>query len=376
MTHPEAPVKETLFRGARAAVDEPVQVSRTDGDYSAGKLTGVSLIAQGEALGHDMWIDDVTLQQVAKYANQSNNGIKSRFTHPSMSADGMGRHLGRLKNVRVEGEKVVGDLHFAQSAHSTPEGDLAEYVMQLAEEDPAAAGLSIVFEHDREAEQEYMSEHTTDSFESPDEKNMRNLPHVRLEKLRAADIVDEPAANPEGLFDRQGLARDVDDLLTYAAGFSDTKPKALAFGVDADRASQFLRRWLDRHQFSIVPRDQEIPEMSEKPEVVEAVASDSAPAAESFTREDFLSELSAYVDRFGSENGQKWFSEGIELEEALGRQCETLSEQVEQLKSELSDAKEQLEAAASVGEEPIDVGELQVNDKARLSDFFQSQSEN
>jgi hypothetical protein len=229
-----------------------------------------------------------------------------------------------------------------------------------------------VFEHDQEAEQQFMTKFSKDSFMSPDEDNLRNLPHVRLAKLRAADIVDEPAANPEGLFDRQGLARDVDDLLTYAAGFSDTKPKALAFGVDADRAS----RWLDRHQFSIVPRNEELPEMSEQPEVVESVTSDSAPVVESFTREDFLSELSAYVDRFGSENGQKWFSEGIELEEALGRQCEMLAEQVEQLKSELSEAKEQLEAAASVGEEPIDVGELQINDKKRLSDFFSNQSEN
>ena len=111
----------------------------------------------------------------------------------------MGRHLGRLKDVRVEGEKVIGDLHFAQSAHATPEGDLAEYVMKLAEEDPAAAGLSIVFEHDQEAEQKFMTKFSGDSFMSPDEDNVRNLPHVRLAKLRAADIVDEPAANPEGL---------------------------------------------------------------------------------------------------------------------------------------------------------------------------------
>lgn len=375
MTHPELPVKETLFRGSRAAVSEPVKISRTDGDYGAGMLSGVSLIASGEALGHDMWIDAVTLEQVAEYANKGNNGIKSRFTHPSMSADGMGRHLGRLKNVRVEDDKVIGDLHFAQSAHATPEGDLAEYVMKLAEEDPAAAGLSIVFEHDQEAEKKYVESFTDDSFESPDPNNEKNLPHVRLEKLRAADIVDEPAANPDGLFDRQTLARDVDELLTYAAGLSSDKPKTLAFGIDADRAGQFLRRWLEGHHLSIVSLSEEIPAMSENTEVLETVASDSSPA-DSFTREEFQSQLAAYVDRFGAENGLKWFSEGIDLEDAFSLQCEKLSEQVEQLKSELGEAKELLEAAASVGEEPIDVGELAHNDKKGLASFFENQSDN
>ena len=375
MTHPELPVKETLFRGSRAAVSEPVKISRTDGDYGAGMLSGVSLIASGEALGHDMWIDAVTLEQVAEYANKGNNGIKSRFTHPSMSADGMGRHLGRLKNVRVEDDKVIGDLHFAQSAHATPEGDLAEYVMKLAEEDPAAAGLSIVFEHDQEAEKKYVESFTDDSFESPDPNNEKNLPHVRLEKLRAADIVDEPAANPDGLFDRQTLARDVDELLTYAAGLSSDKPKTLAFGIDADRAGQFLRRWLEGHHLSIVSLSEEIPAMSENTEVLETVASDSSPA-DSFTREEFQLQLAAYVDRFGAENGLKWFSEGIDLEDAFSLQCEKLSEQVEQLKSELGEAKELLEAAASVGEEPIDVGELAHNDKKGLASFFENQSDN
>lgn len=375
MTHPELPVKETLFRGSRAAVSEPVKISRTDGAYGAGMLSGVSLIASGEALGHDMWIDAVTLEQVAEYANKGNNGIKSRFTHPSMSADGMGRHLGRLKNVRVEDDKVIGDLHFAQSAHATPEGDLAEYVMKLAEEDPAAAGLSIVFEHDQEAERKYVESFTDDSFESPDPNNEKNLPHVRLEKLRAADIVDEPAANPDGLFDRQTLARDVDELLTYAAGLSSDKPKTLAFGIDADRAGQFLRRWLEGHHLSIVSLSEEIPAMSENTEVLETVASDSSPA-DSFTREEFQLQLAAYVDRFGAENGLKWFSEGIDLEDAFSLQCEKLSEQVEQLKSELGEAKELLEAAASVGEEPIDVGELAHNDKKGLASFFENQSDN
>jgi hypothetical protein len=371
MTHPELPVKESLFRGARVPAAEPVQVSRDGGDNGAGILSGVSLIAAGEALGHDMWIDDVTLSQVAEQAGQGKHGIKSRFTHPSMSADGMGRHLGRIKDVRVEGDRVLGDLHFAKSAHSTPDGNLAEYVMELAEEDPAAAGLSIVFEHDAEREEAYQASFGDGPFESPDEDNVKNLPHVRLAKLRAADVVDEPAANPEGMFDRQPLARDVDDLLSYAAGLSEEKPKSLAFGVDADRASQFLQRWLGSHSLSIVSENDEESQMSDAPEVVESVVSD----VPQITREDFLSELSAYVDKFGAENGQQWFSEGIDLSEALGRQCDVLNARVEELQGELAAAKDQLSAAASIGEDPIDVGDASpASDKARFADFFKDQS--
>ena len=350
---------------------EPVQVSRDGGDNGAGILSGVSLIAAGEALGHDMWIDYVTLSQVAEQAGQGKHGIKSRFTHPSMSADGMGRHLGRIKDVRVEGDRVLGDLHFAKSAHSTPDGNLAEYVMELAEEDPAAAGLSIVFEHDAEREEAYQASFGDGPFESPDEDNVKNLPHVRLAKLRAADVVDEPAANPEGMFDAQPLARHVDDLLSYAAGLSEEKPKSLAFGVDADRASQFLQRWLGSHSLSIVSANDEESQMSDLPEVVESDVSD----VPQITREDFLSELSAYVDKFGAENGQQWFSEGIDLSEALGRQCDVLNARVEELQGELAAAKDQLSAAASIGEDPIDVGDASpVSDKARFADFFKDQS--
>lgn len=374
MTHPELPVKESLFRGARVPVAEPVNVSRNGGDNGAGLLSGVSLIAAGEALGHDMWIDDVTLSQVAEHASQGKHGIKSRFTHPSMSADGMGRHLGRIKDVRVEGDRVLGDLHFAKSAHSTPDGNLAEYVMELAEEDPAAAGLSIVFEHDAEREEAYRASFSDDDgFDSPDVDNVRNLPHVRLAKLRAADVVDEPAANPEGMFDAQPLARHVDDLLSYAAGLSEEKPKSLAFGVDADRASQFLQRWLGSHSLSLVSAHDKENEMSDATQPAESEVSETAAP----TREDFLSELAAYVDKFGAENGNQWFAEGIDLQEALGRQCDVLSARVEELETELAAAKDQLSAAASIGEDPIDVGETApVDDKASLADFFSQPSSN
>jgi hypothetical protein len=357
---PELPVKESLFRGSRASVkEELVRVDRFGGSEGAGVIHGVSLIAAGEALGHDMWIDSVTLEQVAEFANRSKTGLKSRFTHPSMSADGLGRHLGRLRNARVEGDRVLADLHLTESSHKTPDGDLGGYVMDLSEEDPAAAGLSIVFEHDEEEEMQFMFEHgarivdgwfDAREFYSPDEANVRNLRHVRLAKLRAADVVDEPAANPEGLFDRQSLPRVVDELLSYAAGLTTDKPKSEAFGVDADRATQFLGRWLDSHGLLLTPKAEE------KPMSVEPVVAPEQPVTPQPTREDFLAELKRYTDRFGAVNGQKWFEEGKSFAEALESHCDQLNSQIASLKETVAELEAKL-AAVNLGEvEPVPTG--------------------
>ena len=356
--HPELPVKETLFRGLAAEVDaEMVQVDKSGGKHEAGIIRGVSLIASGEALGHEMWIDDETLTQVAELAKRGKHGVKSRFTHPSMSADGLGRHLGRIHDVQMtEGGRVIGDLHFSEAAHQTPEGDLASYVMSLAIEDPSAAGLSIVFEHDPKAEIEFMLEHgasidgnfvDTSAFQSPDPENANNYPHVRLSKLRAADVVDEPAANPEGMFDRQGIARDADEFLSYVAGVTEDKPKKSMFGVEADRAAQFFTRWLESHGLSLVS----------KTEVVEMASQETntpEPATPSVTRESLLAEQNKYVERFGSEDGVKWFSEGKDYTEALELFCNSQTDRIAELETELAEAQERFESLSIGEDEPVD----------------------
>lgn len=277
---PELPVADGYERLRRATVEkQQVTIDRTGGRFGAGIIRGVSLAAEGEALGHGLWLDAEMIATVASMS-QSETGLKSRFTHPGMSSDGMGRHLGRLHGVKVVGNKAVGDLHFAKSAHDTPDGNLAEYVMTLTEEDPEAAGLSIVFERDMEAERSFQESHQEEyeytdysgekrkgkRFKSPDKNNKKNLRHARVKNMRAADVVDEPAANPDGMFESNSLPREADMLLSYAVGLTKEKPEVTAFGVDADRAAQFLGRWLESHGLSITsqPEETEMAEVSQE----------------------------------------------------------------------------------------------------------------
>jgi hypothetical protein len=232
-------------------------------DREQGVISGYAVITKGPALGHNMTIDDQTLNQVVELGNKASLGIKSRFDHPSASNTSMGTFLGRTKNFRRAGDRVLGDLHLSASAKEAPQGDLYSYVLGLAERDPQAFGASIVFEGKAEFLLNEDGSKQTDAHGKP-------LPALaRVETLLASDVVDEPAANPGGLFSQgDSLASKVSAFLNrwstespilqalqvmtgqftrmeelmeeqkkeLAAGNDDEKKKAFAAGEQAERA--------------------------------------------------------------------------------------------------------------------------------------------
>lgn len=231
-------------------------VVRTGGDSGAGLIARFSVITRGEALGHEMWIDRDFLHQTAEAINATaTQGIKSRFTHPGLSGDGLGRFLGRVKDGRVIGSQVFADLHISETAHDTPDGDLGTFVMDLAEKEPDMFGTSIVFSRNEDDELAFISEHKDKRgrFVSPDRNNAQNFVHARLEELRADDVVDEPAANPHGMFHRgDEIAREADDLLSYSLGLTDVVPSMCELDIDPTRVAEYINKFLTRHGLRIV----------------------------------------------------------------------------------------------------------------------------
>lgn len=168
------------------------------GAIGENSILGVSIASTGEALGHRLLFDQVTLSQLQTLAAGKATGIKSRFTHPDWFHDGLGKYLGRFHNIRVEGDKLLGDLMLSKTAHSSPAGDIGQYVLDLAREDPQALGVSAVVDLERVWV-------TTDGKEisaggGRPSNAVGNYPVARVTQLYAADIVDEPAINPNGLF--------------------------------------------------------------------------------------------------------------------------------------------------------------------------------
>lgn len=140
--------------------------------------------------------DQESLETIVKLGNDLKQGLKSRFSHPTECDDGLGKHLGRTRDlfmgeaVNADGVTVPavrGDLHFDPTALEPMPGGgkpLGLYVMDLADSDPDALSSSLVLRVRRELRL------NPDGTRKKDEKGEDLPPLWRPEKLRASDIVD------------------------------------------------------------------------------------------------------------------------------------------------------------------------------------------
>jgi hypothetical protein len=370
-------------RGLATQADKSVPpVDRAGGYRQAGIINSVSVITHGEALGHDQWVDPVMMEQVLSGINSEDFGVKSRYTHPGLSSDGLGKHVGRIMDARLsaDGEQVLADQHFVPSSHRSPEGDLGGYLMDLAEDDPQAYGLSIVYEPDKAAEQAFFEAHggvvTFDpdmgelwdntNFVSPDPLNSKNLPHARVGSMVATDAVGEPAANEGGLFGReQNLITDADALAAYALGFTNTKPQLAQLSIDADRVRGFAQRYLTNHKLKVVPMadattdvvvEVQVSDEGEIVTTVEPVAvtvaevATDAPATEpapEVVAAGSRAEVARYRKAFG-EQGLAFWADGLSFEQAYAKQVGSLQKQVADLTAALAAAKQEAKFFAGV----------------------------
>ncbi|MFH1346198.1 MAG: hypothetical protein ABIL01_34100 [Pseudomonadota bacterium] len=226
-------------------------------DREARMIQGVSLVTRGEAIGHNIWLDRTFLDQTAEAGRRAEKGIKSHFTHPGLSADGLGTTLGRMVNFQRRGDQVLADLAFFDHASTTPHGDYAAYVMDMAEESPDMFGASIVFGSDDAAMMKFAETNRVDGkFQSPDEDNTRNHPHARLAALAGADVVDDPAANPSGLFSAFAVGSELPAMamlgFDYLFGLIQEIPPEMFGGIAPERVQVFFRKYLAMREIEIV----------------------------------------------------------------------------------------------------------------------------
>ena len=237
--------------------ERPIGVDREAGE--AGVIFGYVVAEEGpfksEGRGE---FDAKGLKAIVKLMKANGpNGTKSRFTHPDMSNDGLGKFLGRAKLPRLDtierdGETVNlvrADLHFDPTAMEEPVGGgraLGDYVAALAESDPAALSSSLVLTVDEEHRIE------KDGRPKRDEETGEVLPPLwHPVAIHATDIVDEGDA-VGSLLSGEGPAN---AILRKAAELLDTQFAGCPRAVVEARVLSYLGRYLNR-RYGDLPVDE------------------------------------------------------------------------------------------------------------------------
>lgn len=145
-------------------------------DDRRGVIRGVSVITEGEAQGHGVFIDSKTINTTLAAAKQFPGGVPCKMDHGS----GLPDIVGTFHNFRVDGAKLRADLQLLLT-HPRYQS-----LMELAKRAPTASGMSISFKYVPET--------------------IKDQEFVRVTKLFSIDWVDGPAANPTGLFSRPKLS--------------------------------------------------------------------------------------------------------------------------------------------------------------------------
>ena len=134
------------------------------------ELPGVSILEEGEAKGHDLFVDKVSLEKALEIMKAAKNGVKVKMNHGS----GLHDCVGFARNPRIEGNRLVADLRLLRNS---PHYGL---IKEIAAEAPDQFGVSLAFVNESE---------TIDGKD-----------YIRPQSIASADLVSSPAAT-NGLFE-------------------------------------------------------------------------------------------------------------------------------------------------------------------------------
>jgi len=335
------PPQSGLFRTS-TNVAAPVRVDRTARVIFGASLMQVGNLGEGDSRNWTVTQD--SLQQAYTFATRGNNGLKARFTHPNMSSDGMGSYLGRWKNFKLDNGTLRADLHIADAAFKSPQGDLGTYIMDMAENEPDMFGVSLATELDMNNLMEFENKSETSG-------SLERWP-MKFTAIRAGDVVDEPAATRGGMFDlsepdlRNLPAQATALLSTY---FGDACPAVVRARIDG-----FLTKYF-ANQGASMP-DAATPSATEAE--LETMPGDTVPAEDTAAIQDHIDpvaepdgvpqpqvekfgteDLGEYMQTFGDAEGARMFRDKIPFQTALLQHLKSVKGVNQDLSAELAQVK-------------------------------------
>lgn len=300
---------DTLFQSSTPTINS-----------ESGIIQNVLVVSKGEAKGHNLFLNDDFLEKTALLGNQAPKGIKARYGHPNMCSTALGTYIGRYHNFRKIDNNVIADLHLDKTAKISPNGNLYDYILQLAATNPDMFGSSIAFK---------CGEVTTltEAIENSPKTTTRN--YASIEALHAVDLVDDPAAT-DGLFAQFHQ----NDWAYTATLFFNQNPSLLNLLSNNPYVfTEFLTKYLNNNNMTI---PEEFKKFKEKisdffqknnisiTDLNQDLVAERSRSTELSTKLDILNTESLNKDKL-IEELQSNLTESISLAEQLQSQVELLS---------------------------------------------------
>lgn len=175
-------------------------------DVENGILKNVEIAKFGKNKNNS-YFNQKFLDDLVEKGNAQKQGVKSRFGHPNMCATSLGTYIGRFKEFTQKEGKVYATLYLDKVSKDTPNGNLYDYVINMAQNNPDMFGNSIVISCD------WFDEEITN--EAGEKETVESL---ILDEFISSDLVDDPAAT-DALF-----SSNPNDLGVIVTDFLDNNP--------------------------------------------------------------------------------------------------------------------------------------------------------
>ena len=163
-------------------------------DTEAGILKDVSLISEGIALGHELYVDSRSLETI--FNAIEGKKLPAYITHNgALTDDRITREIGFFENFKIDEKRILGDFNAFDSFRDDDKSTFNR-LFELAEKIPENFGLSIVFS----ADIVWATEEGDLPLEVEPDHKLYDYPSIRVNEVSSADFVDSPASNEKGLF--------------------------------------------------------------------------------------------------------------------------------------------------------------------------------
>jgi len=251
------------------------------------ELGGVSILEVGEAKGHDLFVDKVSLEKALAIMKKAPNGIKVKVDHGT----GLSSVCALARNPRIEGDKLVADLRLLLNS---PHYGL---IKEMAAEAPDQFGVSLAFVNESE---------TIDGKD-----------YIRPQSIASADLVSSPAAT-NGLFEEmvkfmqkfgymaggKPIPVDLPEAVEEGANLTKEKKAMQENKADYTKDIEDIKVRLSKLEESMTPKTEE--KKAEAPEIsVEIEPKEKEDNSEEMAKKPQTEEMSELVKKVLTEFGIK-----------------------------------------------------------------------